>query len=67
MFEFTTNQKINITINSTNYIDLLDESSYVAGAAIKIQKWKINDNLLGTSSFCPIIRKTSELNEGGFK
>lgn len=63
LFEFTTNQKINITINSTNYIDLLDESSYVAGAAIKIQKWKINDNLLGTSSFCPIIRKTSELNE----
>ena len=63
LFEFTTNQKINITINSTNYIDLLDESRYVAGAAIKIQKWKINDNLLGTSSFCPIIRKTSELNE----
>jgi len=63
LFEFTTNQKINITINSSNYIDLLDESSYVAGAAIKIQKWKINDNLLGTSSFCPIIRKTSELNE----
>ena len=63
LFEFTTNQKILITINSTNYIDLLDDSKYVTGTAIKIQKWKINDNLLGTSNFCPIIRKTTELSE----
>ncbi len=62
-YEFTTNKKIPITINSTNYIDLLDDSKYVTGTAIKIQKWKINDNLLGTSNFCPIIRKTTELSE----
>lgn len=63
LVEFTTNQQINVTISSTNYIDLLDESRYVTGTSVKIQKWKINDNLLGTSEFCPIIRKTTELTE----
>lgn len=63
LVEFTTNKKIQVTISSTNYIDLLDENSYIIGTSVKIQKWKINDNLLGTSSFCPIIRKTTELSE----
>jgi Fic family protein len=63
LVEFTTNQKIHVTISSTNYINLLDESKYVTGTPIKIPKWKLNDNLLGTVNFCPIIRKTAELSE----
>ena len=63
LVEFTTNKKIQVTISSTNYIDLLDENSYLTGTSVKIQKWKINDNLLGNSNFCPIIRKTTELSE----
>jgi Fic family protein len=63
LIEFTTNQKINVNVTSTNYIDLIDSTRYITGTPIKNQKWKINDNLLGTSNFCPTIRKSAELNE----
>lgn len=44
-----------------NYVDLLDEEDYITGNVVKNPKWKINDNLLGTSAFCPIVRKTTRL------
>lgn len=46
---------------NTNYTDLLDAEKYVVGNTIKDVRWKINDNLPGTISFCPIVRKTTVL------
>jgi hypothetical protein len=46
-----------------NYIDLLDESKYITGRPVKNSRWRINDNLLGTKDFCPVIRRTITLTE----
>lgn len=48
-------------VGKVNYIDLLDNVKYVTGKIIKNSRWNINDNLLGTRNFCPIIRKLKDL------
>lgn len=62
LYEFLTGQLIHISKPiSGNYIDVLDPEKYITGKTIKNTRWRINDNLLGTTSFCPIIRKTNRL------
>lgn len=40
------------------YVDLLDPARYlVAAKPMKSVRWHINDNLLGTARFCPMVRK----------
>lgn len=46
-----------------NYIDLLDPAEYFTALADKSQKWRVNNNLLGTPAFCPMVRKTPVLLE----
>jgi hypothetical protein len=46
-----------------NYIDLLDWDKYVTGKAVRNQRWLVNDNLLGTREFCPMIRKTPAMQD----
>ncbi len=46
-----------------NYEDLLEREKYITGRAIKSARWRINDNLLGNSSYCPIVRRTPILDE----
>ncbi len=48
---------------SGNYADLLEESEYITGRIIKDNRWRINNNLLGTFLFCPVIRRTTVLNQ----
>ncbi len=64
LFEFLIGQQINLSTEITgNYIDLLDQEKYITGLKIKSLKWKIDNNLLGSKEYCPIIRKTKELKE----
>ena len=64
LFEFLTQQKLNFSLPaSLRYIYLIDEEKYITGKPVKNQRWKVNDNLLGTNQFCPVIRKTPALNE----
>lgn len=63
LYEFTGGKSIDVDVTTTNYEDILDSSRYVTGNIKKISKWKVNDNLLGTKDFCPVIRRTAELNE----
>lgn len=46
-----------------NYIELLEPERYITGKVIKNTRWRLNDNLLGTRDFCPIIRRTKSLSE----
>jgi hypothetical protein len=47
-----------------NYAPLLDKSRYVAAARpVKIQAWRIEDNLLGGRNFCPVVRITPGVQE----
>lgn len=63
LYEFTGGKSIDVEVTTTNYENILDSSKYITGDIKKNSKWKINDNLLGTNQFCPIIRRTKELSE----
>lgn len=61
LFEFLTENNIELSRPiAANYTNLLEEG-YITGAIIKNTKWKINDNLLGNREFCPMVRETKEL------
>ena len=63
LYEFTGGKSIEVDVTTTNYDNLLDSSRYVTGNITRIPKWKVNDNLLGSNKFCPVIRRTTELSE----
>ncbi len=61
-YEFLTGEKLELTKAITgNYFDLLETNKYITGNIIKDSRWRINNNLLGTTSWCPTVRKTSIL------
>jgi hypothetical protein len=59
LYEWLTGKKVSLTTPmSGNYNDLLEKDRYITGKVIKNSRWRINDNLLGTQEFCPIVRRT---------
>ena len=44
-------------------IDLLDPNTYFTGKPRLSKRHRVRDNLLGTSRFCPVIRRTNALTE----
>jgi len=42
-------------------VDLLDETAYYGGKPRLSKRHRVRDNLLGTSRFCPVIRRTKTL------
>ena len=49
-----------------NYVDAIDAGKLVAASAervVKVQRWRVNDNLPGTRAFCPIVVKTEALEQ----
>lgn len=64
LYEWLTGQKLVLEKPiSGNYIDLLDVDRYVTGNTVKNSRWRINNNMLGSPAFCPMIRRTKKLNE----
>ncbi|MHB1729753.1 MAG: Fic family protein [Leptospirillum sp.] len=63
-YEFLIGNDLDVPKMTTgNYIDLLDPSEYFTAPPDKSQKWRVNNNLIGTPEFCPIVRKTPVLME----
>ncbi len=59
LFEFLTQQTLNLDFaTGGNYVPILDESKYITGKIINSEKWRVKNNLLGFSNFCPVIFKT---------
>jgi hypothetical protein len=64
LYEFLTGKELVIgKIILGNYSDLLETEKYITGKTIKNNRWRINDNLPGTRSFCPMVRRTAVLNK----
>lgn len=62
LYEWLTDEVIELPKPAAgNYVNILEDEQYITGAVIKNSKWKINNNLLGTLRFCPVIRKTTKL------
>lgn len=55
--------ELSVAIGGT-YVDLLDPDKYlVATAPVKSARWHVNDNLLGSVHFCPVVRKVPAIRE----
>ena len=64
LYEFLTGKHLNLSkVVSGNYFDLLEADKYITGSTVKNARWRINNNLLGSPDFCPVIRKTRQLND----
>lgn len=64
LYEFLTGKQLVISRPVIgNYVDLLEPEKYVTGTTKKNTRWHVNDNLLGTQAFCPMVRKTRALVE----
>lgn len=62
-YEFLLDEKLDLEdLAIGKYDNLLDDKKYITNEQyLKSQRHKINNNLLGTSKFCPIILRTNSL------
>jgi len=62
LYEWLTGQELDAPERmGGNYVDAINDTKQVAaspGQAVKVQKWRINNNLPGTRYFCPTVVKT---------
>ena len=63
LYEFLTGTNLPIDdVKQGNYVDLLDPDRYcTVTPARQVRRQRINDNMLGDSRFCPMIRRTETL------
>ena len=47
-----------------NYVDLFDPDMYITGPSIKDSKWRINFNGIGSFQYCPVVERTSAIEDG---
>ena len=47
----------------TGYINILDPKLHVTGPVRRVRRQRVNNNLLGDNTYCPLIRRTDVLNQ----
>jgi hypothetical protein len=62
LYEFLTPKKLK-TVVLGNYVPLLDPKKYFTGKTLRDSRWRVIDNLLGSSGACPLIRRTPAIDE----
>jgi hypothetical protein len=45
----------------TGYINILDPKLHVTGPVRRVRRQRVNHNLLGDNTYCPLIRRTDAL------
>ena len=64
LYEFLSGKELKVQKNITgNYTALLEPEKYITGNTVKNSRWRIDNNLLGTPAFCPVVRRTRILDE----
>jgi Fic/DOC family protein len=62
LYEFLTGKLLEAAdVPRTGYIDVLDPKLHVTGPVRRVRRQRINNNLLGDSTYCPLIRRTDVL------
>ncbi len=46
----------------TGYVNMLDPKLHVTGPVRRVRRQRVNNNLLGDHTYCPVIRRTDALN-----
>lgn len=65
LYEWLTGEHLDVPdLTNGGYIDALSSTAYLTRTApLRNRRWRVNDNLPGTSSFCPLVRRTAALRE----
>ena len=64
LYELLTGQRLDLPdVAPTGYVDLLNPKLQYVGQKKRIQRQRLNDNLLGHREYCPLIRRTVALDE----
>lgn len=50
-------------VSPTGYINILDPNLHVMGPVRRVQRQRVNNNLLGDNTYCPLIRRTDVLKQ----
>lgn len=62
LFEALTGTSLDLPgLTSGKYIDLLDPTLHVTGPATYVRRQRVNNNLIGTTAYSPLIRRTAKL------
>lgn len=64
-YEWLTQKRLDLPdIANGGYIDAVASDQYLTSTEpVRIRRWRINNNLPGTESFCPIVRRTAAVQE----
>lgn len=62
LYEFLTPNTLKTEV-SGNYVPILDPKKYFTGKSRRNARWRIVDNLLGSSGACPLIRRSPAIDE----
>ncbi|MBK6588067.1 MAG: hypothetical protein IPG22_07215 [Acidobacteria bacterium] len=62
LYELLTGEILDLPdVAPTGYVDLLNPKLQLTASSTQIRRQRINDNLLGTRTYCPLIRLTDRL------
>lgn len=64
-YEWLTGQQLDFPgVSVGNYVSALPEDEYLTRSEpLKVARWRVRNNLPGTSHYCPIVRRTPKLKE----
>ncbi|MCE2782572.1 Fic family protein [Limnohabitans sp.] len=66
-YEWLTGRTLDVQLPiAGTYVDVLDENKLVAASAdqaVPNRRWRVRDNLPGSTAFCPVVRKTNDVHE----
>jgi len=64
LYEELTGKTLDVPdLGRIGFADLLDPATHLTSAPIRVRRQRINDNLLGSRAYCPVIRRTRELED----
>ena len=62
LYELLTGETLDIPdVIPSGYVDLLDAELHITGPTTQVRRQRINDNLLGTRDYSPLVRRTEAL------
>lgn len=63
LYEWLTGTALNVPdVTNGGYIDAISAKAYLTRTSTnRIKRWRINDNLPGSPDFCPLVRRTPEI------
>lgn len=65
LYEWLTGRRLDVPdVSNGRYFDAVSAQDYlVRTRPLRVRRWRVNDNLPGTPGFCPVIRRTPEVQE----